>query len=347
MPVFTYRGHLEPDSPLFRGRGTELHQLSRLWQGPINAYGIVYGGRRTEKTSLLLRLATLVTTPMYVCFIDCQERPRAVAASLYDYIARRVAETIPGAIQPCVNDEGSLISFLRLALKQASITRLILLIDEVGALPLDSRERLANVVRSMFTQRSTTYPELAKLLVVIAGGIELYDLAVTDVSTLQGVCEQVYLPDLSEAEGISIVNDGLIDLGVLAETAIVLAQTVNTHTQGHPYLTQRLSTFLEEAQGVHRVLTPLVVDHGIEAIMSDDVLLRHLYSGLRKWRLFTTARRVLERPIRFSRVAGDTSRLELLGLIRGTVGGHWCIRNPLLERVLREWLDEADSRAPT
>ena len=347
MPVFTYRGHLRPDSPLFRDRSAELRQLSRLWQGPINDYGIVYGGRRTGKTSLLLRLAQMVRTPVYACLVDCQERPGASAADIYGHIAQRIARTLPGAIQAHVSDGTSLIEFLCQVLKSPGVDRLVLLVDEIGALPVETRNSLANVLRSMFTQRDSVYPPLDKLLVIIVGGVELHDLAVTTVSPFHNICKEIYLPDLCEPDAISLIADGLASLGVPTGEGQTLGQAVYAHAWGHPYLTQRMGAFLEEAYGVDESLTLSHIACAVAEIMSDDTLLRHIYSGLHELHLLDTARMILARPVRFNRIVENLSRLELLGLIQGTPNGHWHIRNPILERALREWLDEADSGAPT
>lgn len=342
MPIFTYRGHLRPNSPLFRGRSTELCQLSRLWQGPINAYGIVYGGRRTGKTSLLLRLAQMVHSPLYTCLLDCQEWSDVSASDVYSHIAQRIAHALPGAIQVHVHDGTSLIEFLCQALSPVSIDRLVLLIDEIGALPTETRNSLANVLRSTFTQRDTVYPALAKLLVIVVGGVELHDLAVTKVSPFHNICEEIYLPDLCQPDAISIISDGLSSLGVPTDQGQMLGQAVYAYVQGHPYLTQRLGAFLEDAHGASESLMPSHVDGAVVQVRRDDTLLRHIYSGLHELHLIDTARMVLNRPVRFNRIVDNLSRLELLGLIQDAANGYWRIRNPLLEQALREWLDEVD-----
>ena len=58
MTAFVYHGPLDPDtdSALFQGREEELKKLTEMCLGTVRHYAIVYGGRQTGKTSLMLRL---------------------------------------------------------------------------------------------------------------------------------------------------------------------------------------------------------------------------------------------------------------------------------------------------
>ena len=49
---------------------------------------------------------------------------------------------------------------------------------------------------------------------VFSGGIELYNLVITDASSLHSVCEEIYLADLRASEAIGLVVDGLVADGL-------------------------------------------------------------------------------------------------------------------------------------
>jgi len=337
MSVFVYRGPLAPDSPLFRGRTTELARLTRFSQGEVRAYAIVYGGRQTGKTSLLLRLATRLPEPVRTCRVDFQGVPGATAPQVYTYLARRVASGLPHLTEVIeVDDAPSLVEFLCQVVGQPGIGRLVLLLEELGALPQASREDLANVLRSIFTSRfDPSCRPLAKLMVVLAGGIELYELAATQVSTLHNICEAIYLPDLSEEEAVGLIADGLTGLGLLRTEAEVLGQAVHTHVGGHPYLTQCLGGLLEEYLASGESLTPAHVDSAAERLLSGDPLLHHLRKAVTEQHLLAAGKALLDGHVRFSRLDEEMARLELLGLAR-EADGCWTVRNRLLARALQE-----------
>lgn len=340
MRAFVYRGPLAPKSTLFRGRTMELAQLTRLCLGEVQAYAIVYGGRQTGKTSLLLRLAAMLPEQIRTCRVDFQRVSGATTMQVYAYLAQRIAESLPCpvAIPPDLTDAPALAKFLCQALSQPEIGRLLLLIEELGALPPSSQTDLANFVRSVFNSRfdPSCWP-LARLMVVLAGSIELHELAATEVSTLHNICEALYLPDLGEAEAVGLVTDGLTELGLSHPLAETLGQAVYAHVSGHPYLTQRLGGSLEDYLITGDSLTPTHVERAVVGLLRDDPLLDHLRKALKEKHLLAASQSLLTGHLRFSRLDEEMACLELLGLANAK-SGHWKVRNTLLARALREWL---------
>jgi hypothetical protein len=339
MGAFVYHGPLAPDSPLFRGRNAEVTQLIRLCHEEVQAYGIVYSGRQTGKTSLLLQVAARLPETILTCRVDFQGAPRATTTQAYTYLARRVARSLPDLpIVPDVGDASSLIEFLCEAINQLKIGRLVLLLEELGALPHDSREDLANVLRFMFTNRwDPPYRPLARLMVILAGGIELYELCATEVSTLHGICEAIYLEDLNEQESVELIADGLTTLELAREEAEELGQEIYTHVAGHPYLSQRLGGALEAELAAGEALTPAHVVRAAERLLGGDPLLHHLRRALTEQQLLGDSGALLDGNLRFSRLDEEMARLELLGLAI-EANGYWKVRNRLFARALERWL---------
>ncbi|MFP4441288.1 MAG: SUMF1/EgtB/PvdO family nonheme iron enzyme [Chloroflexaceae bacterium] len=336
--TFHSRGALSPTSPLFRGRTEELTRLVQLCQGDVTAYVIVYGGRQTGKTSLLLRLERRLQDSVRVCRVDFQSVPGATAAQVYTFLARRVAQTVPLSPDPTpVSDPQTLTQFLTQALDRPEISRLVVLLDELGTLPDRTRDDLANVLRALFHDRLMT-PALAKLQVVLTGGIELYHLVIAEVSALHNICEEIYLGDLDEADAVDLIADGLAAAGVARQTGMPVGQAVYAWAQGHPYLTQRLGSLLDLAVQRGASLTPAFVDQTVHQMVQSDTLLGHLWRSLREQGLEAATQRLLTAPLRFNRFDDDLARLELLGLAK-EVHGLWGVRNPLIATVVRTWLD--------
>jgi formylglycine-generating enzyme required for sulfatase activity len=335
--TFHSRGALSPTSPLFRGRTEELARLVQLCQGDVTAYVIVYGGRQTGKTSLLLQLERQLHGTVRVCRVDFQSMPGATAPQMYRFLAQQIAAVLPLTPTPdAVSDPPSLVQFLTQALGTAEVSRLVVLLDELGALPDAARDELGNVLRAMFYARLIT-PALAKLQIVLTGSIELHHLVVADVSTLHNICEEIYLGDLSTADAIALVADGLEPLGIPRADGEQVGQAIYAWVQGHPYLTQRLGHLLAQAHQRGDPFTTARLRATIDTVQRHDVLLRNLYTKLTEYQVWDAAHRMLTNPPRFSRLDDAMARLELLGLAKD-VAGLWGARNPLLEMALRDWL---------
>jgi formylglycine-generating enzyme required for sulfatase activity len=335
--AFHAHGALHPTSPLFRGRTAELNRLMHWCQGAVAAYVIVYGGRQTGKTSLLHQLEHQLQDTVRVCRVDFQNLPQATAPRMYAFLAQRISLVLPFNPDPTsVIDSSTLGQFLTQALSQPETTKLVVLLDELGALPDTTRDELGNVLRAIFHARLFT-PALAKLQVVLTGGIELYDLVVTEVSTLHSICEELYLGDLSEADAVALVADGLEPLPVARAAGEQVGRAVYAWAEGHPYLTQRLGSLLAQAHQTGTPIDTARLNDAVDTVLRHDVLLRNLYSKLTEYQLWEAARRLLTNPTRFSRMDDEMARLELLGLAKD-VKGQWGVRNPLIEKALREWL---------
>ncbi|PDW01800.1 hypothetical protein CJ255_17210 [Candidatus Viridilinea mediisalina] len=331
---------LAPDSPLFRGRQDDLAWLVQRCHAEVTAYIALYGGRQNGKTSLLLRLETALRPAMPVCRLDLQIIKGANATQAFAFVAKRIAENVPFAPDPRgVADGPGLHRFLSQALAEECVSRLVLILDEWGALPATTREALAHALRSIFDARHTIHA-LRKLLVIFSGGSELYDLIVSEASSLHSVCVDHYLSDLGQDEAVALIADGLVAAGLDAVLATGMGHAVYSRVAGHPYLTQRLGALLLEYQQRGQSLTEAAVLAAETRVRQGDTLLRRIRSDLRESGLLDAARRLISDPPRFTRLDDDMARLELIGLAKQT-GEHWAARNLLLAEEFGGWLGVA------
>jgi hypothetical protein len=338
MSAFRYRGPLSPTDALFHGRQSELRQLTRWCQGEVQNYGIVYGGRQNGKTSLLYRFEANLPNGVQGCRVDFQNLPSGDSAQVYAYLARQVSQALGFVMSTPPSDAPSLTDCLCDGVAQSNARLVVLLLEELGALSEPARHNLANTLRAIFTNRySNTCRPLARLLVVLAGSIELYDLASHQVSPLNNICEKLYLTNLSRADAEDIVTTALAELDVPESQAVTLATSICARVQGHPYLTQRLGAFLEDAVNDGLPLSEALLDDGEAAILSDDPLLLHIQGALEEYHLMDAVGELLSGQRRFSRQAEDLARLELLGLAH-PIDGRWVVRNPLLRQALEGWM---------
>lgn len=337
MSAFRYRGPLSPTDPLFQGRQSELHQLNRWCLGEVQNYGIAYGGRQNGKTSLLYHFEANLPNGVLGCRVDFQNLPGGDSAQSYTYLARQVSQVLGFSLSTPPTDAPSLTECLCDGMAQTNARLVVLLLEELGALSELARHNLANTLRAIFTNRyGKTCRPLARLLVVLSGSIELYNLASHQVSPLNNICEKFYLANLSQPDAENLVLTALDELNVSDSQAMALASSVYARVQGHPYLTQRLGAFLEEASLGGLPLTEALLDEGEAAILSDDPLMLHLHGALEEYQLMDAVGELLSGQRRFSRQSEDLARLELLGLAHPQ-DGRWVVRNRLLHRVLELW----------
>ena len=344
MSVFQFRGPLSIGSPLYKGRQIDLNKLLRWCQGEVQHYGIIYGARQSGKSSLLLRLEQQLYSTHAVCHADfeylTEATPARVFGALAQVFARAFEQPLPDAEIP---DALRFSEYLYQLLDLYPAQRVVLLIEELGALPLPGRFALANALRAMFNERQrSSRRAFARLMVIVAGNTELYDLAYTDVSPFSNICETHYLVDLNAAESVSLIQDGLTTLGVPADQGAAYGQSIYQLAHGYPYLTQRLGHALETALEDGEKLNDTLLEKAAEDLITcGDPIVTHLQKVLLEQNLFPAAKTVLTETLRFNRHDEALARLELAGLIRPE-DGYWRVRNPLYHRAVRTWLDSAE-----
>lgn len=347
MSYFIYRGPLRPDSAQFRGRSGEMARLVSMCSGrDVDTYGILYSGHQTGKTTLLKRLESALPSSMNVCRLDFQGTPRASSAKVYSRLLESVFDSVGIRDQATpVEDASEMAEYLSRALDRSAVSRYVLLIEELGSLPIETRWDLANAFRYIFSNRgSGRLVPLLKLVIILAGGNEVFNLAFSETSTLHNVCEDVYLSDLKEVDAVSLVEEGIAQTGLAAGPAGDLAREVYRQVQGHPYLTQRLGSYLEQALERNENVNGEFISAMSKKILEGDSFVRHLVAGLDELGFDEDCRELLEGSTPFDRVneAGKT-QLELLG-VAGERDGSWTARNPLIAACLQSWLRNREAR---
>lgn len=334
MHYFIDRGPLSPSHPTFRGRSEEIEFLIQYCKYEVRGYPIIYGGRQTGKTSLLLRLNTLSFPSTNICRIDFQSFPGANTSQCFSFMASKILKAVSGISEiNRIEEPPEFLDFLCDVIKNSG-SRLVIVIEELGSLPNKTREDLANTIRSAFSNRHTSpYHDLSKVIFILSGSIELFELAVTEVSPLHNICEPLYLPDLPKEDAIELIKDGLSNLAVDPQKAQIFGNLIYKFVDGHPYLTQRIGSYLERIvrKGVIPELSE--VNEIVKNIQLNDPLLLHIIKTIKERKLQRNCSELLSSNIRFSRLDDEMSQLELIGIAKNQ-NGLWIIRNSLFEQVL-------------
>ncbi len=342
MNNFYFRGPLPLGSPLYKGRTADLEKLIRWCEGEPRHYGIVFGARQSGKSSLLLRLEERLTNSRVVCRTDFEYLSNAAPARIFSALAQGFSCALEGSNRELeIRDALQLGDYLCGLLEAHPSTRIVLLVEELGALPKPSRLVLANALRAIFNDRvRPTRRALNRLMVIVAGNTELYDLTYTEVSPFANICESHYLNDLSQSEAEELICDGLAEYGLQEFELQAAGRQIYDVAHGFPYLTHRLGHVLAEALDGGVAINSEIIRLGMnDMIMGDDSLIRHLERSLIEKNLFSAAQMLLKESPRFDRHDEQMALLELAGFIRPE-NGRWVVRNQLFAHAVEHWLKD-------
>ena len=343
------------DGPRFKTRGPlqstidgeylvdrpALRRALRLAQQPsVTQYIAILSARQTGKTTLLLRLMELLQPVATCVFIDLSVLRAQDARACYRFVAFRLASEFRAAVgnaarlpeAPPIESSVEFLEFLRELAEAVPMPRIVLLLDEVGALSPEVSDSFFNTVRTVFTQGRGLNGHLSKYLFVFSGAVDLYALTFGTNSPLN-VCEKIYLSDF-DVEDVAAVVAPFARLGVTVPERAPRA--IHALTGGHPYLTMRLCALLDEA-GV-RELTREALEAAAEQMLVEDDNIHHVIHELERRpveRRRLHAILIEGRQVPFSRNDPVLASLEMIGAIRPTQP--CAVRNRLYERALRRY----------
>jgi serine phosphatase RsbU (regulator of sigma subunit) len=331
--MFVTEGPLHPESPLFVGRAVELTQMEG-WLLNVRCVGAVLGARQTGKTSLLLKLRHVFQGKYAFVYIDLEAVAGAELADCFTYIASEMVSQLESKIGATTFElptkPNQFLTFLEKCARAIKTVRLVILLDEIGALSPDTSLRLTSAIRAVFTSRHVK-PEFARYVFVIAGATDALEVTTGRNSPLKNVAETLYLPDLSENETQQLVVEMFGDTRPAPHTS--LFQVLHGWTNGHPYWTQRLAEALH-SQALE--MTDATVKTTVEQLLrTEDRNLPYVFHALdadRTLRDLTSAM-VAGIPISFTRANGAIARLELIGLLKND-RGRCAIRNRIYKEAL-------------
>lgn len=339
--IFKTRGPLDPvtDRAVYVPR-PELEKLLRVAQATsVDAYLAILSSRQTGKTTLLYQLRyRLRPRGIGVALIDLAVLHDQSEERLYAYVAGQLrsefAANLPrGAEKKDAPLPTNPIEFRRFLLdlaRQVRAPRLVVLMDEVEAVPEGVSDGFFGTWRSVFSSRRKE-DEIAfeKYLLVLCGARELHRLTTGPNSPLN-IAERIYLKDF-DVSGVQVLVDNLprVGIGIAPETA----QWIYDYTGGHPYLTQKMCALIHAAHPT-TVTQPIVQAAADEILRSDD----HLEKMLLQIEAEPPAREQLEhivagQSVPFSRLNPTVARLELLGAIRDEK--QCVVRNALFAAAFR------------
>ena len=342
MPTFRTYGplRLPEDRDILIERPELVRVLSLARQPVVTQYLAILSARQTGKTTLLLQMMDALRGSSACVFIDLSVLRgqdsrscfRLVASQLTSALAEYRDEGDAKVDSGPADDPVAFLDYLQRLAQAVPVTRIVLLMDEVGALMPEVSDTFYNTVRTVFTQGRGLRNALAKYLFVFSGAVDLYGLTFGTNSPLN-ICEKIYLEDLT-LEHVSRITGRFEQLGSAVSSDV--AQATYSLTGGHPYLTMRLCAIIEATHP--RQVTAQTVQRAAAAMLVEDDNIRHL---LRELENQPGARRHLQsiaidgQSVPFSRNNPILASLEMLGAIKPVQP--CTVRNALYERALREY----------
>ena len=199
------------------------------------------------------------------------------------------------------------LGFLERCARAVPGVRIVVLLDEIGALLPETSLRLTSAIRAVFTTRLVK-PEFGRYVFIVAGATDMLDLAIGQNSPLKNVTETLYVEDLSRMETERLVGE-MFD-GRSPASHANLSGAVHRWTNGHPYWTQRVGEALYQHDAD---LTEDAIDGAVKQLLqTEDKNLPHVFRALdadRTLRDLLTAL-VGGTPITFSRANQEIARLR-------------------------------------
>lgn len=353
---FEYHGPLIPGHPLYQQRAglliDEGHQriedLStyivnaclRAAKTSANRYFTINASRQSGKTSLLLNIEKRIQeNGGYACWIDFQWAYGAAPEPAINFMAQQIVRSIP-ELEASVqvpdkfdHDGFGFDNWLK-RLPLPGTKPLVLLLEELGALPHDSRTRLGLLLRGAFSGRFET--NWKHVVLIFFGGIELNDMITIEVSPLFNICENIHLLDLDATDTHCLIASGFDQpRDSMPAELRELSQSIYAQVSGHPYLTQ----FLGEQALIHTTQTGSLlaeIQTGLfQRHMEDSKYLDHLLRSIQKYKLVEVVKSLLETSYHPDKNA--IRELTLLGILGPGIEKP----NPFRNQLIRQFLDKS------
>ena len=215
---------------------------------------------------------------------------------------------------------------------EAASQNVVIVLDEIGAMPSDWATEFFSIVRSVYTSRQSL-PFWQHLTFIIAGAFNPKKLIQDDTVSNFNVDQRIPLNDFN----LSQVKQLVAHLGLPDDLTQTVAMRVHYWTDGQPYLSQWLCLHLAEQKGP---ITVFAVDDAVERFFYEDThhlaRIKHLAA---EPDLLTYSQRITGEPrSRFSAALNDKHfRLaHIIGVMKAGPDGRCQLRNRIYERALAE-----------
>jgi hypothetical protein len=304
-------------------------------------YLLLIEPRQQGKTSLINRLRSRPELNGYLfAYVYFSTPDRTSEARWYRTVGQRLLRQLP----PWPNRKDILLpensfdwrDFLSALADRAcqDEQRIVISLDEIDVVPLDWSEGFFSVLRDIYNSR-TAESEFEHITFLLAGTYNPRDLIRDDRISPFNIAHRVHLSDFTLQEVSELVKKSSWS----QKQVEILAQRIYYWTDGQPYLTQLLCSYLKPDA------TNVDVDTGVERLRQQDMthvarLLERINSDRR---LHEYLKRILS-GYRIKFFPGENPRhlqLELIGVIKADDEGYCRVRNRIYGHALPSLYSES------
>ncbi|MBM3175922.1 MAG: hypothetical protein FJZ93_09445 [Chloroflexi bacterium] len=326
MSLYHTLGPVDPNHPTFISRQDTIREIDALITEPrigISAYPAILGARQVGKTTLLLEIRAKYAKSWSCVSISCQGLGELNMPALYQQVVNETNQQLGLGLSVDFNFGTGVVfeEFLRRAVNCCQRFPLIFLINEIGGLRDEMAVAFAETIRKIFDVRHTVN-EYGKIAFILAGSSDLASLCGSKTSPLVNVVKYIWLDDFSLEQTRQLAEVGHLD---------ALAEQIYSWTSGHPYLTQRLCSILENNP-------KQTVDQAVQELLQGrDSHFEWIRRKLKENDEVTqnTALRINSgERISYNEHQDAIYSLKLIGVIKKDTQGACSIRNKIYEEVL-------------
>ena len=298
-------------------------------------YLLIIEPRQQGKTSLINHLMRHpALNNVAFAYIDVTTPNRSAEAAWYQTLCPRILRQLRGFIPreqwPATpQNSAGWRDFLWNVAASATDAhrRVVIALDEIGAVTFSGATDFFSVLRDVYNSRQAE-TEFKQLTFLLAGAFHPRDLIKDDKISPFNIAQRVRLADFTLAQVHELVGKG----DWTDEQVTALSGRIHHWTDGQPYLTQLLCSYLGPEA------TPADVDAGVERLRREDE--NHLPPLMDRLASDEKMHRYVERILAGERIKfyprenRRQAQLELLGVIKENADGFCVIRNRIYERVL-------------
>lgn len=298
--------------------------------------------RQQGKTSFVNRLIyRAVLNDMIIAYVDASTIDHSTEARCYHSLCQRILdqwqEFVPPDQRPTMPANSlEWRGFLHAIAVHAGAAkrRILIVLDEIGAADLPNATGFFSVLRDVYNSRQAQ-AAFRNLTFLLVGAFRPRDLIDDDSISPFNIAQRLRLPDFTFGQVQELVVKG----GWPEEQTRALSERIHYWTDGHPYLTQLLCSYLGPQA------TPADVDQGVERLRREDLnnlppLLKALNKDA-KLRAYLDGICAGKRIQFYPQAHQGQARLELLGVLKADSDGYCSVRNRIYEHALSAAGEEA------
>jgi nucleoside phosphorylase len=321
-------------APIYIERQADRDALTHL---RAMDYLLVIEPRQQGKTSLINRLMCHPALgDMAFAYLDMTTPDCSAEATWYQTLCPRALRQLRGSIPrdqwPVIpQNSASWRDFLWdvAALATDAHQCVVIALDEIGAVTFPGATEFFSVLRDVYNSRQAE-TELKQITFLLVGAFHPRDLIKDDRISPFNIAQRVRLEDFTIEQVRELVSKG----EWTDEQATWLAERIHYWTDGQPYLTQLLCSYLGPGA------TVVDVDTGVDRLRREDE--NHLPPLMDRLNSDEKLRRYVERILAGERIKfyprenRRQAKLELLGVIKADTEGCCMIRNRIYVQALTQ-----------